>query len=210
MKKLLIILILSNQIYTKPLFSEREFNRVKALCAPLKNDSYHRIARVAVNIRRIYQSEVLKGLEENLSSDDLQILSHFNINTPKELLVVAFHSLEYKQEFSKKEFTYLSKVYDMEGHADAADVEEDDCCVCFEKCNKLLMCKHYLCQSCFDQWRKRTFVFSCPMCRRTYTNDELSNYNVRIEVQDSRAELVSAMRRRLRFVDDGICHYLVF
>ena len=122
MKKLLIILILSNQIYTKPLFSEREFNRVKALCAPLKNDSYHRIARVAVNIRRIYQSEVLKGLEENLSSDDLQILSHFNINTPKELLVVAFHSLEYKQEFSKKEFTYLSKVYDMEGHADAADV----------------------------------------------------------------------------------------
>ena len=215
--KLLIIISLSSQIYTKPFFNEREFNRIKALCVPLKNDSYHRVTRVATKLRRIYQGEVLKGLEEDLSSEDLKILEHLQINAPKELLVVAFHSLEYNIELSKKEFTYLSKIYDMKDHADIAgtDIEtvEADCCVCFENCNKRLRCNHQLCQNCFEEWRKRTFVFSCPMCRKKYTNDELQNYSVLIgesPVHESRSDLVSATRRRFRFVNDGFGQDMMF
>lgn len=45
----------------------------------------------------------------------------------------------------------------------------DNCCICYDDCNKTLKCGHYICKNCI-QWIQTNN--SCPLCRRG------DNYNI--------------------------------
>ena len=42
----------------------------------------------------------------------------------------------------------------------------DVCCVCYESCNKIMHCKHYLCYDCQIQIKKFNGKLKCPLCRK--------------------------------------------
>jgi hypothetical protein len=43
----------------------------------------------------------------------------------------------------------------------------DECCICYESCNNILHCNHYICIECRDIMNSIHKELICPLCRQT-------------------------------------------
>ena len=65
------------------------------------------------------------------------------------------------------------RFYEIERKAFKTNLDDKECCVCFEPTTSTTACNHPICVKCFHNTRKQSVddIFKCPMCRKCFGID---------------------------------------
>ena len=62
--------------------------------------------------------------------------------------------------------------YNQNGPSDCAEIDVDECCVCYENTDNKIMCGHRLCVGCVNDIMKHSKTMDCPLCRKKHETSE--------------------------------------
>ena len=93
-------------------------------------------------------------------------------NCIKNLLDLAYN-LRFDNYQSKFIQATERRFYDLERKAFKTNLDDKECCVCFEPTTSTTSCNHPICVKCFHNTRKQNVddIFKCPMCRKCFGID---------------------------------------
>lgn len=65
------------------------------------------------------------------------------------------------------------RFYELERKAFKNNLDDQECCVCFEPTTSTTSCHHPICVKCFHNTRKQNVddIFKCPLCRKSFGID---------------------------------------